>query len=70
MHACSAQVPASKDPFAKALLEAGLSKDTIKEWSVDPRVKVEGEMSSIFDALEDLDAGPCLDKLKAITREN
>ena len=64
------QVPASEDPFAKALLEAGLSEETIKAWSVDPRVKVDGEMSSIFDALEDMDAGPCLDKLKAISAEN
>lgn len=55
----------SEDPFGKALLAAGLTEETIKEWSVDPRVKLpNGEgMGSVFDALEDMDAGDCLKKL-------
>ena len=64
------QTPARTDAFARELLDAGLSEATLKAWSVDPRVKVDGEMTSIFDALEDLDAGPCLDMLKAINAEN
>jgi hypothetical protein len=54
-----------EDTFGKALLEAGLFEETIKEWSVDPRVELpngEGK-GSVFDALEDMDAGACLDKL-------
>merc|ERR1711997_224350 len=43
----------SEDSFGKALLKAGLSEDTIKAWSVDPRVELpEGGMGSVFDALE------------------
>mmetsp|Transcript_11421 Transcript_11421/g.16635 ORF Transcript_11421/g.16635 Transcript_11421/m.16635 type:complete len:373 (-) Transcript_11421:222-1340(-) len=54
-----------EDTFGKALLDAGLFEETIKEWSVDPRVELpngEGK-GSVFDALEDMDAGACLDKL-------
>jgi hypothetical protein len=55
---------ASKDPFGAALMKAGLSAATIKEWSVDPRVTMtDGSKGSIFDALEDLDAGACLAKM-------
>ena len=52
------------DAFGKALLDAGLTEDTIKAWSVDPRVKQpDGEMGSVFDALEDTDVDECLKKL-------
>jgi hypothetical protein len=55
---------ASEDPFGAALLKAGLSAATIKEWSVDPRVtQADGSKGSVFDALEDLDAGDCLAKM-------
>eukprot|EP00978_Attheya_sp_CCMP212_P031544 scaffold119746_cov48-Attheya_sp.AAC.1 len=56
------------DTFGSALLKTGISAETIKAWSVDPRVELpEGEgMGSIFDALEDMDASPCLDKCIAI----
>jgi hypothetical protein len=55
---------APEDPFGAALLKAGLSATTIKEWSVDPRVTMpDGSKGSIFDALEDLDAGDCLAKM-------
>merc|ERR1719384_989664 len=55
----------SKDKFGKALLDSGLSEDTIKDWSVDPRVELpEGAgLGSVFDALEDMDASDCLNKL-------
>eukprot|EP00984_Skeletonema_dohrnii_P029466 scaffold20123_cov106-Skeletonema_dohrnii-CCMP3373.AAC.6 len=52
------------DGFGKALLDAGLSKKTIAEWSVDPRVtQAGGEKGSVFDALEDMDVEECLAKL-------
>lgn len=52
------------DNFGKALLDAGLSKKTIAEWSVDPRVtQPGGDKGSVFDALEDMDVDECLAKL-------
>jgi len=61
----------SKDSFGKALLEAGLSEETIKAWSVDPRVELPGgEKGSIFDALEDMDADECLKKLVELNSLN
>ena len=57
------------DPFGKALLDAGLSAETIAAWSVDPRVTQEdGSKGSIFDALEDMDVQPCLDKMVALNK--
>jgi len=54
----------SDDKFGKALMKAGLSEETIKAWSVDPRVNLpEGGQGSVFDALEDMDAAECLKKL-------
>jgi hypothetical protein len=59
---------AEMDEFGRALLSGGVSKTTIAAWSVDPRVALppDGEIGSIFDALEDLDAEECLKKLLAI----
>jgi hypothetical protein len=54
----------SKDPFGAALIKAGLSIETINAWSVDPRVNMpDGSKASVFDSLEDMDAGNCLAKL-------
>lgn len=59
------------DPFGKALLSSGLSKKTIAEWSVDPRVKLHGgEKGSVFDALEDMDVDACLAKLVELNKLN
>ena len=59
------------DNFGKALLDAGLSEETIKEWSVDPRISMpDGEKSSVFDALEDLNADECLQKMVAMNAAN
>jgi hypothetical protein len=46
-------------------LDAGLPLQTLKDWSVDPRVAIdeEGNMGSVFDALEDLDVADCLAKM-------
>jgi len=61
-----------EDPFGKALLDAGLSKSTIKEWSVDPRITIsdDGSLGSVFDALEDMDVGDCLKKLVELNDYN
>lgn len=57
------------DSFGKALLAAGLSKKTIEEWSVDPRVPMpDGSVGSIFDALEDMDVADCLAKMVEINK--
>lgn len=54
----------ANDKFGKALMDAGIPEETIKEWSVDPRVALPGgEQGSVFDALEDLDVSDCLSKL-------
>lgn len=60
------------DAFGNALLQAGLSENTIKEWSVDPRVELpEGAgKGSVFDALEDMDAAECLVKLVELNSLN
>jgi len=56
------------DGFGKAMLDGGISADTIKAWSVDPQVKVDadGKMGSLFDALEDMNASDCLAKAKTL----
>jgi hypothetical protein len=58
-----------QDIFGKALFAEGISADLIKQWSLDPQVKLaeDGSRGSIFDALEDMDAPACLAKLKAIS---
>lgn len=56
----------SEDPFAKALLAAGLKEATIQEWMGDPAVNFEGKQQSLFDLLEDLDAAPCVQKCQLI----
>lgn len=60
-----------EDGFGRALIEAGLSVETIKEWSVDPRVELpEGGKGSVFDALEDTDADECLKLLVELNKLN
>jgi len=55
--------PANDDFGAKALA-AGISAETLKEWSVDPQVKGK----SIFDQLEDMDAADCLAKMVELSQ--
>lgn len=52
---------AETDPFGKALLDATLKMDTIKEWTLDPQVKTGDATGSIWDALEDKNASDCLE---------
>jgi hypothetical protein len=59
------------DAFAAALLEAGLTKHTIEEWSVDPQINLpDGSKGSVFDALEDMDADECLKTLVELNALN
>jgi nucleoside diphosphate kinase len=61
------ETPCGKDSFCKALVKAGVKDAMIKAWSVDPQVKIgDGKKGSLFDALEDLDATPCLEKAKVL----
>mmetsp|Transcript_51605 Transcript_51605/g.165212 ORF Transcript_51605/g.165212 Transcript_51605/m.165212 type:complete len:332 (-) Transcript_51605:288-1283(-) len=61
------ETPCRKDAYCKALVRAGVKEAVINAWSVDPQVKLEGgKKGSLFDALEDLDAGACLEKAKAL----
>jgi hypothetical protein len=57
--------------FGKALLASGLSKETIQDWSVDPRIiQVDRTQGSVFDALEDMDVEDCLAKLVTLNEIN
>lgn len=58
--------PLESDDFGKAMLQAGIPKDTIMAWTKDPQVSYEGKKSSLFDLLEDLDYDECLAKAQAI----
>lgn len=53
-----------QDEFGAAMLAAGISKETIKAWSVDPQVTYGAPSmpikGSLFDALEDVDSDQCL----------
>lgn len=62
---------ADTDAFGKALISSGLSKTTIADWSVDPRVTLPGgQKGSVFDALEDMDVDDCLAKLVEMNKLN
>jgi len=55
--------PLAEDPFGKKLLDAGIKEETLKAWTVDPRVPMpDGKEGSLFDALEDLDLDACVKK--------
>jgi nucleoside diphosphate kinase len=58
------------DSYGAALLGAGISEATIKAWSVDPQVLLDGKKGSLFDSVEDLDSSACLIKLVSINGEN
>jgi len=51
------------DPFAQALMAAGMPKEKVAEWTKDPQVPIgDGKTGSIFDALEDMNSSDCLAK--------
>jgi len=59
-----------EDTWGKELLAAGVKKETIDAWTLDPQVKYGDKAAptekSIWDTLEDMDAKPCLDKCAEI----
>merc|ERR1719498_1028806 len=56
-------VPLEEDPFAQAMLAAGIPKETVEAWTKDPQVPIgDGKKGSIFDALEDMNSSDCLAK--------
>jgi hypothetical protein len=60
-----------KDSFGQALLNSGLSVETIQEWSVDPQIHQPNDVvGSVFDSLEDLDVHDCLAKLVELNKLN
>jgi len=64
-------VQCKNDAYCKSLLKAGVTEATIKAWSVDPAVKQDnGKSGSIWDAVEDMDASPCLEKIKKLQDMN
>jgi len=64
-------VDIEEDAFGKALLENGISKETITAWSIDPLInQSDGSVESIFDALEDLDADECKETMIRIRKLN
>lgn len=61
------EVLCGDDSYGKYLKLNGITEKTIEAWSVDPQVKCEdGEKGSIWDALEDSDAAPCMEKLRTL----
>ena len=53
-----------KDPFGSALLSRGLSAKRISALSLDPQVQLpDGSKASVFDTLEDMDVGECLEAM-------
>lgn len=61
-------IQCKKDSYCRSLLKAGLSEETIKAWSFDPQVKYDrsGKKGSVWDSLEDMDAGACTEKAKML----
>ena len=48
------------DATGHALLEAGVKRDTLLQWTKDPQVDNDGTPTSLFDAFEDMDIKPML----------
>lgn len=53
----------TEDPFARALLEGGISRKRFKELLENPVVRLGEETGPIFDLTEDLDSSEVLEKL-------
>lgn len=63
-----------EDTWGKELLSAGVRKETIDAWTLDPVVKYGDKanptLKSIWDTLEDMDAKTCIDKCAEIDAFN
>jgi len=62
------------DYFGKQMINAGISEQVIKDWSVDPQVVYGADAMSIkaslFDSVEDTDADQCLARCMMINMGN
>jgi len=59
------------DALGKTLLDVGLTRSRIEEWSKDPQIQVsDSSRGSVFDELEDLDVQACVNKLIELNRLN
>lgn len=58
----------SEDEFGQSMLAAGISEKWITDGCIDPQVVLDadGTKGSLFDAVEDLNSGDCLEKLKEL----
>jgi len=54
------------DPFGRALLSRGISRDVIKHWAQDPMVHHDGRRQSLFDVFEGMDSAACLEVARAL----
>jgi hypothetical protein len=66
MNWCGAKL--SEDAFGKAMLAAGVEEKTITEWTQDPQVMDGETKTSLFDAVEDMNASAVLTKSRAIAK--
>jgi hypothetical protein len=60
----------TKDFYGKGTVASGVPLQMLKAWCDDPQVNFEGKKQSLFDLLEDLDAGECLAKSGKIAAQN
>jgi nucleoside diphosphate kinase len=61
-------VPLEEDAFGQAMLSAGFSHEWIKAGCVDPQISLgDGSKGSLYDAVEDMDATECLNKMSGLT---
>merc|ERR1712110_1053360 len=67
-------IKAEEDAFGQLLLHGGVTTDHIKEWALDPQVSYisQGETvkTSLYDALEDMDADRCLTQCQLIVGDS
>lgn len=56
------QADIAADPLGKALTDAGVSLETLQEWTSDPQVEWHRQKTSLFDLLEDLDTSELIAK--------
>ena len=67
-----------EDAFGRALLDAGIPRDRIDSWSLDPQIRIDGDddnegkskKGSVFDVLEELDADDCLHEIVRLNEIN
>jgi len=58
--------------FGQLLIKHGIAKETLELWAKDPQVtiKSDGSKGSLFDQVEDMDAGDCMKKLMQLNKVN